>query len=83
MTEARMQSSSAAGRLQLVEVCGRCDLWPCACAYIRRLRPTGDLATFVNSRSRARGCRSLTARPVRARRATQCGSVHGMGRSDP
>jgi hypothetical protein len=30
--------------LQLVEQCGQCHLSPCACDYIRRLRPTADLA---------------------------------------
>jgi hypothetical protein len=32
------------GRLSLVEECQKCYLWPCACGYLRRLRPTGDLA---------------------------------------
>jgi hypothetical protein len=40
----QMVRSFGRGRLQLVEPCGRCELWPCACDYIRRLRPTGDLA---------------------------------------
>jgi hypothetical protein len=29
---------------RLVEQCGQCHLCPCACDYISRLRPTGDLA---------------------------------------
>ena len=28
--------------------CGRCDYRPCACAYIARLRPSGDLARLRN-----------------------------------
>lgn len=30
--------------LQLVEPCRRCALWPCACVYIAKLRPEGELA---------------------------------------
>jgi hypothetical protein len=41
--------------MQLVDPCGRCHLWPCACEYIRRLRPTGDLAHLRQAALKGQG----------------------------
>jgi hypothetical protein len=75
MSTNTMQPSSA------IDLCSDCRLDPCACSYIAKLRPAGELAHLREAALELRECRRIRTADRLARDPVQDRSSHITERS--